>query len=250
MSAAPGRFAFESIGGASVEGVASLLGRYLTRAADGFGFENALLRIHGAVRDGRIESLELHLRADPARATEEQRDGAATALAALGLGFGLRLRGEALDLQDVDAVRAWLGAAPLPTPAEALALAQAALARGERPADRLLSLAAVDPGFDALVDALAPAGSPGEVPVGTRDRHKLAEFSMRFDGYAALGPALAGYANAARKRFREKRALPGSVAGARACLFFECRRRVHQARDPDAEEWPYLDALLEVAASG
>jgi hypothetical protein len=127
---------------------------------------------------------------------------------------------------------------------------RAALARGQRPSDAALRLASGEAELDDCLDALERlAPQPNRaVPVGTRELRALSEYSMSFDGYAVLGPALAGWANTASKRFRNHGTLPQSVAGARACLFFECRRRVHQARDPDDTEWPYLHALLAVAA--
>lgn len=245
-----------------VDRIAMVLARDLPHTELGdngrFLFAGPNVTISGIAREGVVHTMEVRV-SSLARASDDDRDLAVSVLLELG-SLQARFAGtaaDAVDLLDELAVRTWLGLPPPASPEEALARVAAALSRGERPPNGALRMAAFADGIDELLDALAeqatgvsglhiPNEAIVEVPVGTHDRTAHSAFAMSFDGYAVLGGALSPYANRMRQQFRDRGIVPRTITGARACLFFECRRRVHQGRVADEADWRYLDALLKM----
>lgn len=186
--------------------------------------------VEGYVRDGHVVEMNIAESADA--------ETLFFTLYALAANFGVTHAH--VDLLDENALREWLGLKPAPTPDEALAEARAG-----RVSDLTLRIALQHEDCEDILEARGRARPARHAPVGERDLTKLSHFSMAFNGYDLLGTKLSVFANAAKKRWEEEKKLPKTVTGARACLFFECRRRVHQAATVD--DWEYIDGLLRVA---
>ena len=76
---------------------------------------------------------------------------------------------------------------------------------------------------------------------------EISAFAFSFHGYVYWGSfgACSDFANRASKTFREQSTLPATLSELRSCLFFEQRRKVHQAVDYNEEKMNYIHALVE-----
>jgi hypothetical protein len=83
------------------------------------------------------------------------------------------------------------------------------------------------------------------VPAADADWAEIAEFALRFDGYAAMGHECGDLANELRRRWDATSELPGDLRELRASLFFEQRRFRHFGWAPTGRDRDYLSALLD-----
>jgi hypothetical protein len=84
-----------------------------------------------------------------------------------------------------------------------------------------------------------------DVPDPRAEFDDVVAFAYTYDGYARFGMERCGeLANAAVARFVADRTLPAQLDELRACLFFEARRWIVLAREPDARARLYVGALL------
>jgi hypothetical protein len=86
-----------------------------------------------------------------------------------------------------------------------------------------------------------------DLPPPEAEWHEVGRFALSFNGYEWWGSfgQCAEVANRNLDAFREREALPDSLAQLRTCLFFEQRRWRHFGLDPDEEAMLYVRALLE-----
>jgi len=205
------------------------------------------------VKNEDVTAIELRVPAHMADVPVADRLALARSLVSLAFGYSMSFADAGADLPDLMdelAVHEWLSLPPPPTAAEAHDEVLNQLARGDSVDRELVARALDDPRADELIATLAARAPAAEfVPIGTRDRALLARVSNQFNAYELVGP-IGGYANRAKRRFRESGAVPRTAAAARLCLFFEHRRRVHTATDPSDADWRYTDALLEVVQRG
>jgi len=86
-----------------------------------------------------------------------------------------------------------------------------------------------------------------DVPAPDAGWRGISRFALSFNGYEWWGSfgKCAEVGNRGAEGFRERGALPESLAELRTCLFFEQRRWRHFGLDPDEEAMLYVLALLE-----
>jgi hypothetical protein len=90
-----------------------------------------------------------------------------------------------------------------------------------------------------------------DVPSPRAPFEELIAFAYTFDGYARYGVRGCGeLANATLTRFLDERVLGADLDTLRACLFFEARRWIVLAREPDTRARLYLGALLAAIEDG
>jgi hypothetical protein len=88
--------------------------------------------------------------------------------------------------------------------------------------------------------------SRDDVPDPRADFEDIVAFAYRFDGYARFGLEACGeLANRTLSTFLSERRLPDDLDELRACLYFEARRWIVLAREPDTRARLYVGALLD-----
>jgi ADP-ribosylglycohydrolase len=95
------------------------------------------------------------------------------------------------------------------------------------------------------VARLSPPHEPIPVPSPTAGWDKIWRLALTYNGYTRHGVESVGtMANRAAARWRRDRSLPGALADARCCLFFEQRRYRHVGTDPAGADDTYVRALV------
>ena len=87
---------------------------------------------------------------------------------------------------------------------------------------------------------------PDDLPEPGDDLPTILSFARSYNGFEAMGSfqACGDFANESLAEYVKTGTLPDTIAGLRACLFFEERRGVH-AGDPDDTGVAYIYALIE-----
>lgn len=123
--------------------------------------------------------------------------------------------------------------------------------RLRRPEGSLARMAPPDDGDQARPVAPIPhdALTLDHLPHPREPFDEVVRFAYTFDGYAALGMEMCGaMANRGRAQWEELGAVPAWLADdlerLRACIFFEARRWIVLAREPDTRSLMYVHDLV------